>query len=71
MFPTIRGWDELKLSKRRILYQDIETWNLLLDLFTEGIDRCIARKVNKKEFNAVKLGRFLYFYWNASVSLYQ
>lgn len=69
IFPAIRGWDELQLSKRCILYQDIETWDLLLDLFTEGIDRRIARKVEEKEFNVVKLGRFFYFYWNGSVTV--
>jgi len=67
MFPTIWGWDELAVSKRCILYQDIETWDLLLDLFTECIDRRIARKVDEKEFNVVKLRCLLYFCRNASV----
>jgi hypothetical protein len=67
MFPTVRGWDELALGKGCIFYQDIETWDLLLGLFTEGIDRRVARKVDEKEFNVVKLRRFLDFYLNASV----
>ena len=65
MFPAIRGWDELAMSKCCILYQDIKAWDFLLDLFTEGIDRRIACKVDEKEFNIVKLRRFLYLYRNA------
>ena len=65
MFPTIRSWDELAMSKCCILYQDIKTWDLLLDLFTEGIDRRITRKVDEEEFNIFKLRRFLYFCRNA------
>ena len=62
MFPTIWGLYKLGLSERCILYQDIETRDLLLDLFTEGVDRRVARKVDEKEFNVIKLRRFLYFY---------
>ena len=64
MFPTVRGWDEFGLGERCILHQDVETWDLLLDLFTEGVDRRVARKVDEKEFNVVKLRRLLDFYVN-------
>jgi len=66
MFPTIRGWDEFALSKRCILYQDVKTLHFLLHLFTEGVDRGIAREVEEKEFNVFKLCRFLDFFLNAS-----
>jgi hypothetical protein len=64
MFPTVRSWDELALGERCILHQNVETRDLLLDLFTEGVDRRVARKVKEKEFNVVKLRRLLDFYIN-------
>lgn len=61
MFPTIGSWDELGLRKCCVCYQNIETLYLLPDLFAEGVDRRIACQVKEKEFNVVKLGRFLDF----------
>jgi len=64
MFPTIGCWDKLDPGKRCIFYQDVETWDLPLDLFIEGVDRRITRKINEKEFNIEKVCRFLDFYPN-------